>query len=115
MEILEPWQMVPLAVVDDALAYLDQSLQPTHPLREHRLFPFLKREDAPIWILTKQEDDGSTWLLDLTRKKRIKGRTCFAFRSLADDAELEALIQHDHEQWLAQFDDDGFGPTHSRE
>lgn len=101
--------MVPREVVDDALASLDQRLQPTHPLREHQLFPFLKREDAKIWILTKDDDDSSTWLLDLTRKQRIMGRTCFALRTLADDAELEALIQRDHELWLAQFYDEGDG------
>ena len=106
MEILDPWQMVPLEVVDDALAYLDQKLQASHPLREHKLFPFLKREDTQIWILNKYEDDGTTWLLDLTKKKRIKGRTCYIYRQLANDAELEALIQKDHQEWLEQFPDE---------
>lgn len=104
MEILEPWQMVSLAVVDDILHYLDQMLEPQHPLREHKLFPFLQREDAPVWIVTKYNDDGHTWLLDLGSKMRVKGRTCYAFQQLEDDSELEQMIQLDHQRWLAQLD-----------
>lgn len=106
MEILGPWQMVPLGVVDDALAYLDYRLQPHHPLREHKLFPFLKREDAQIWVITKDEDDGTTWLLDLTKKRRFRGRTIYHYRQFADDDELEAMIQQDHQSWLDSFPDD---------
>jgi hypothetical protein len=105
MEVLEPWQMVPLDVVDDALAYLEAKLQPHHPLREHALFPLLKREDSQIWIVTKYDDDGTTWLLDLTSKRRFQGRTIYAFRQLTGD-ELDLIIQKDHQQWLGKFDDE---------
>lgn len=110
LEILEPWQMVPLEVVDDALAYLEARLQPHHPLREHALFPWLKREDSQIWIVTKDEDDGTTWLLDLTRKRRLKGRTIHDFRQLAGDDELALMIQQDHQQWLDAFDEETDDP-----
>jgi hypothetical protein len=106
LEILDPWQMVPLEVVDAALAFLDAYLQPHHPLREYRLFPMLKREDAQIWVMTKDDDDGITWLLDLTKKCRFKGRTIYHYRQLADDEELKALIQQDHQTWLDSFPDD---------
>lgn len=106
LEILEPWQMVPLEYADDAIAFLKAKLQPHHPLQEHALFPFLKREDQQTWIVEKEEDDGTTWLLDLTQKRRLKGRTIYAFRELVDSDELEQLIKDDHQQWLDQFDDD---------
>ncbi len=63
-------------------------------------------QDRQTWILEKEEDDGTTWLLDLTQKRRLKGRTIYAFRALADSDELEQLIQNDHQEWLDQFDDD---------
>jgi hypothetical protein len=106
LEILEPWQMVPLEYADDAIAFLKAKLQPHHPLQEQELFPFLKREDRQTWIVEKEKDDGTTWLLDLTQKRRLKGRTIYAFRELVDSDELEQLIQNDHQQWLDQFDDD---------
>jgi hypothetical protein len=106
LEILEPWQMVPLEYADDAIAFLKAKLQPHHPLQEQELFPVLKREDCQIWIVEKENDDGTTWHLDLTRKRRFKGHTIYAFRELMDNDELEQLIQNDHQQWLAQFDDD---------
>lgn len=106
LEILEPWQMVPLEFADDAIAFLKAKLQPHHPLQEYALFPFLKREDRQIWIVEKEDDDGTTWLLDLTRKRRLKGRTIYAFRQLADNDELEQLIQQDHQEWIEQFDSD---------
>lgn len=112
LTILEPWQMVPLDIVEDALAYLDGMLQPHHPLRQHNLFPLLKREDAPVWILTKEDDDGTIWLLDLTRKRRLGGRRIAHHQLLTDEAELAALIQHDHQQWLAQSDDEDDGDGH---
>lgn len=106
LEILDPWQMVPLAVVDDALAFLDARLQPHHPLRDYKLFPMLKREDTQIWVITKDDDDGIMWLLDLTKKRRLKGRTIYDFHQLADDDALRALIQRDHQIWLDSFPDD---------
>jgi hypothetical protein len=106
IEILDPWQMVPLDVVDAALEFLDAHLQPHHPLREHELFPMLKREDAQIWVITKEEDDGSMWLLDLTKKRRFRGRTIYHFQPLSDDDELQALIQQDHQLWLDSFPDE---------
>jgi hypothetical protein len=51
-------------------------------------------------------DDGITWLLDLTKKRRFKGRTIYHYRQLADDEELKALIQQDHQTWLDSFPDD---------
>ena len=65
-----------------------------------------KREDAQIWVITKDDDDGTIWLLDLTKKRRIKGRTIYHYRELADDDELKALIQQDHQTWLDSFPDD---------
>jgi hypothetical protein len=106
LEILEPWQMVPLEFAEDTIAFLKSKLQPHHPLQEQELFPFLNREDRQAWILEKEDDDGTTWLLDLTQKRRFKGRTIYAFRQLSDNDELEQLIKHDHQQWLDQFDDD---------
>ena len=66
----------------------------------------LKREDAQIWVITKDDDDGTMWLLDLTKKRRLKGRTIYDFHQLADDDELRALIQRDHQVWLDSFPDD---------
>lgn len=106
LEILEPWQMVPLEFAEDTIAFLKSKLQPHHPLQEQELFPFLNREDRQAWILEKEDEDGTTWLLDLTQKRRFKGRTIYAFRQLSDNDELEQLIKHDHQQWLDQFDDD---------
>jgi hypothetical protein len=106
IEILDPWKMVPLEVVDSALAFLDAYLQPHHPLRQYKLFPMLKREDAQIWVITKDDHDGTIWLLDLTKKRRLKGRTIYDYRQLADDDELKALIQRDHETLLDSFPHD---------
>jgi hypothetical protein len=106
IEILDPWLMVPLEVVDAALEFLEARLQPHHPLREQSMFPMLKREDAQIWVVTKEEDDGTMWLLDLTKKRRLKGRTIYSYRQLDGDDDLQALIQQDHQLWLDSFPDD---------
>jgi hypothetical protein len=66
----------------------------------------LKREDSQIWIVTKYDDDGTSWLLDLTNKRRFQGRTIYAFRQLTGDDELELIIKQDHQQWLDEFDDE---------
>ena len=105
IEILDPWLVVPLEVVDAALEFLDARLQPHHPLREQSLFPMLKRGDAQIWVVTKHEDDGTMWLLDLTKRRRHKGRSIYSFRQLAGDDDLQALIQKDHQLWLDSFPD----------
>ena len=45
-------------------------------------------------------------MLFRSKKRRIKGRSIYHYRELADDDELKALIQQDHQTWLDSFPDD---------
>jgi len=47
------------------------------------------------------------WVLDLGKKKRIRGKTCFFFKRLETQQELDALLKADYDAWVQDMKDAG--------
>ena len=73
----DAWESIPLEYVDDVLEFFDYILQPTHPLRSFKLFPIAKCWRRHKYLVEEEESSDLLWVLDMHRKKRIRGKTCY--------------------------------------
>jgi hypothetical protein len=58
--------------------------------------------------LVEEEDPSDIlWVLDMHRKKRIRGKTCYYFKRLETQEELDAMLRADYEAWVQYMKDAG--------
>jgi hypothetical protein len=96
----DAWESIPLAVVDDVIDFFNRELQPTHPLRAFKLFPVAKCWRRYKYLVEEEEPSDVLWVLDMDRKKRIRGKTCYYFKRIETQEELDAMLQADYEWWV---------------
>jgi polyphosphate kinase len=88
----DAWESIPLAVVDDVIDFFNRELQPIHPLRAFRLFPVTKCCRRFKYLVEEEESSDVLWVLDQDLKKRIRGKTCFYFKRIETQKELDAML-----------------------
>lgn len=103
----DAWEYIPLDCADDFIAFLDRLLQPTHPLRSFKLFPVAKCWRKEKYLIEEEKPSELLWVLDMEKKKRIRGKTCFYFKQLETQEELDAMMQSDYEAWVQYMKDAG--------
>jgi hypothetical protein len=103
----DAWESIPLEYVDDILEFFDRSLQPTHPLRSFKLFPVAKCWRKYKYLIEEEDPSDLLWVLDMDRKKRIRGKTCYFFKRMETQEELDAMLRDDHEAWVQYMKDAG--------
>jgi hypothetical protein len=69
----DAWESIPLACVDDVIEFFNRELQPTHPLREYKLFPVAKCWRRDKYLVEEEEPSEILWVLDMHRKKDESG------------------------------------------
>ena len=102
LEIKSPWTMVPTEYIDLCIAEIKNALPPDHPLQEHALYPGIKWERRPIFIV--DDDTTGGWIrMDFEQKKRWR-KTKFkvpAMQVFKDHSEVAVMIERDHLAELA--------------
>jgi hypothetical protein len=78
----DAWESLPLELADDVIDYFNRELQPTHPLRAFKLFPVAKCWRKDKYLVEEEEPSDNLWVLDMHRKKRIRGKTCYYFTAI---------------------------------
>ncbi len=63
-----------------------------------RRYKYLVEEGEPSDIL---------WVLDMDRRKRIRGKTYYYFKRIETQEELDAMLQADYEAWVQYMKDAG--------
>jgi hypothetical protein len=101
------WESIPLSAVDGIIDFFNRELQPGHPLRSFKLFPVAKCWRRFKYLVEEEEPSDLLWVLDMDRKKRIRGKTCYYFRLLETQDELDAMLQADYEWWVQYMKDAG--------
>lgn len=106
MEVKWPWGMVWLEYVGDIIAQIRDVLPPDHDLQRHKLFPGIKWDKRPIFIV---EDDttGEYLLMDFEKRKRWK-KTKYkvpTIKVLASEEEAQRMIHRDHLAECSKYDD----------
>ncbi len=103
----DAWESIPLEDVDDVIDFFDRELQPSHPLRAFKLFPIAKRWRRYKFLVEEVEPSDILWVLDLHRKKRIRGKTCYYFKRIETQEELDAMMRSDYKAWVQSMKDAG--------
>lgn len=103
----DAWEMVPLDCADDVIDFFDRELQPSHPLRAFKLFPVAKCWRRYKYLVEEEEPSENLWVLDLERKKRIKGKTCYFFKRIETQEELDAMLKDGYQAWVQYMKDAG--------
>ena len=103
----DAWESIPLEFVDEAIDFLDRELQPKHPLREFKLFPVAKCWRKDKYLIEEEEPSDFLWVLDMDRKKRIKGKTFYYFKRIETQVEMDEMMQSDYEDWVQYMKDAG--------
>jgi hypothetical protein len=103
----DAWESIPLECVDDVIAFFDRELQPGHPLRSFKLFPVAKCWRRYKYLVGEEEPSDVLWVLDMDRKKRIRGKTCYYFKRIEKQEELDAMLRADYEAWVQYMKDSG--------
>ena len=108
LEVKWPWDLVYMEYVDEFIAQIKEALPPDHELQKHDLFPGIKWERRPIFIV---DDDttGERILMNFEKRKRWK-KTKYrvpAMKIFKDNDEIAATIERDHQLECAKYNPDG--------
>ncbi len=108
LTVKSPWTMIWMEYADDFIGQIKDALPPDHEMQQHEIFPGIKRERRPIFIV---DDDttGQRILMDFEKMKRWK-KTKYkvpTMRVFKDDAEIAAMIERDHRAEFAKYNEDG--------
>jgi hypothetical protein len=103
----DAWESIPLEFADDVIERIRENLQPSHPLREIDFFPTAKLWRRWRYLLEDENDSERLWLLDMEKKKRIKGKTCYWFKKLESQEELDRILDEDLQWWVQYMKDAG--------
>ena len=100
--------MIWMEYVDDFIAQIKEALPPDHELQRHELFPGIKWERRPIFIV---DDDttGDRMLMNFETLRRWK-ETKYKVPSIVvfrDQQEIADMIKRDHLAECAKYNEDG--------
>jgi hypothetical protein len=103
----DAWDSIPLECVDDVIEFFELRLQATHPLRAFKLFPLAKCWRKYKYLIEEEESSDLLWVLDMEKKKRIKGKTCYYFKKIESQEELDSMMKSDYADWVQYMKDAG--------
>ncbi len=108
LEIKWPWEMIPMAYVEEVIAQIKESFPPDHKLQKHEIFPGIKWDGRPIYIV---DDDttGERLVMNFEKLRRWK-KTKFKIPTIdvfKDNEAIAELIERDHVAECAKFNADG--------
>lgn len=103
-----PWEMIWIEYAGEIIAQIKADLPPDHEMRKHKIFPGIKWEGRPIYIV---DDDtiGERILMNFEKMKRWK-KTKFkvpTMKVFKNHAEVAEMIERDHQVECAKYNDDG--------
>jgi len=101
----DAWEMTD--AIDGIREFFEQRLQPSHPLRDYDLYPVAKVERKYKFLVEEMEPSEKLWVLDFEKKKRVKGKTCFYFKLIESQEELDSIMEQDLEDWKQFMKDHG--------
>ena len=103
----DAWEDIPLEFVDDVIDRIREDLQASHPLRDIEFFPTAKLWRRSRYLLEDNQNSEILWLLDMDKKKRVKGKTCYWFKKLESQDELDRILDEDLQWWIQYMKDAG--------
>lgn len=103
----DAWESVPPEYADDIAMHIKSDLQQSHPLRQVEFIPVAKLWRKWKYLLEDVSDSEALWLLDMDKKKRFKGKTCYWFKKMESQEELDEILRNDLQWWIQYMKDAG--------
>jgi hypothetical protein len=104
-EIKWPWEMLPLEVADEYIAYLEQQIGPGHPLYRRKVFPACRKDDRQALIVQFDLDDDDTYaIVYFGEKQRFGNKKMPRVEMIASIAALQERFNQDHLSALGDSD-----------
>ena len=108
LKVKSPWSLIWIEYADQIIAQIKDALPPDHEIQQHEIFPAIKWERRPIYIV---DDDttGQSILMNFEKMKRWK-KTKFkvaTMRVFKDQAEVAQMIERDHLAECPKYKGDG--------
>ncbi len=107
IEIKWPWEMVWMENVDNFITFIKDSLPPDHELQSHELFPGIKWDGRPIFIIN-DDTTGKYLHINFEKQKRWK-RSKYKVPTitvLKTRKEVAAIIEKDNRVEKALYNDE---------
>ncbi len=108
LHIKWPWGMIWSECADQIIAQIKESLPPDHEMQKHEIFPEIKLELRPIFIVD-DSTTGTRLLMNFEKMKRWK-KTKFKIPTIKvfkNDTEISEMIEQDHKAECAKYNNDG--------
>lgn len=106
IEIKWPWTMLPLSVADEYIEYLQERIEPEHPLYGRKVFPSCRREDSQDLIVQFDLDDDNTYAIVFFDEKQLFGNKKMPkVEMIASISDLKKRFEQDHRTAMESFDD----------
>ena len=107
LKVKSPWSLIWIEYADQIIAQIKDALPPDHEIQQHEIFPGIKWERRPIYIV---DDDttGQSSLMNFEKMKRWR-KTKFkvpTMRLFKDQAEVAQMIERDHLAECAKYKGD---------
>lgn len=103
----DAWDDIPLEFIDDLLEYFDAKLQPCHPLLAEKMVPVAKQHRHRKYLIEGGDDPSLVWILDLDKRRRVKRKTCYYFKKIKSQEELDTIQQNGYDEWVQYMKDAG--------
>jgi hypothetical protein len=58
-------------------------------------------------LIEKENASDLLWVLDMHKKKRIKGKTCYYFKRIESQEELDSMMMSHYADWVQYMKDAG--------
>ena len=100
VKLSDAWDDIWLEAADSHIGYIRSYLEESHPLTEIYIFPIAKRMREEVYIIEDNDNRGRFWLLDLNKRKRIKGKSYVWFSEFKSQEEIDGLMKEDYLKWI---------------
>jgi hypothetical protein len=108
LEVKWPWSLIYIEYADELIAQIKEALPPEHELQKHELFPGIKWERRPIFIVDDDTTDQTIFMnfekMRRWKKTKYKVPTMRVFKNVAEVAQM---IERDHVAECAKYNPDG--------
>ena len=98
--------MLPLSVADEYIEYLQERIDPDHPLYDRKVFPSCIREDSQDLIVQFDLDDDNTYAIVFFGENQLfSNKKMPKVEMIASVLDLQKRFDQDHRNAMESLDD----------
>ena len=105
IKIKWPWTMLPLSVADEYIKYLQERIEPEHPLYGRKVFPSCRREDSEDLVVQFDLDDDNTYaIVFFGEMQQFSNKKMPKVEMIGSVSDLQKRFEQDHHKAMESLD-----------